>query len=783
MMQSIQLDKSGVSTSGSGGGAYSSDRRSSSSQDHFSSHGPPSSAGGSNTMMSTGKKKTDQVVLEFLYKTVEVVLLSRAYFQPSTPRRARFNLDIQELPHVRDLMRPCRDNVNEPVVLDIAMGSMLLERWQISYTNGMQSHSPLDVINQLREVCRRIGILLRSVYCLARILPAFPVSDRLKAQQEDLGHPVAGLEFEVASSDHAMQRQFESDQPKQRYSFIPIDTPFGTLQLSVLYRKRNDDLLSTIQRMPRLEPSSTPSSLQQHGAHHHDSGDANDDDEDDHPRTSLQMSSTLTHAIIQDYVPTSAHTTPTSSPHLQPSAPPVSHMSPIPAVSQTPLGRSSPMQIVHDVPNTLQDGPASSRIDHHETSRHSVESEGALTSGYHHPRHSPALSRRAMSLDLTLPPPPQYRITSQPMRIPHSANAAAIASSSSPLLHHGGIARAHSNHHPSIYTPPSSSSHAAAPHHLRSPVVYAHAHSLDAVASDFPQRHHHHHPHAAAATTSPHHHRPAPFPLAAAPYGCAVAAHHPRPADTSPRHFHSPLEQPSPAYFSPLLRHPNSAPLPRPSPRPQMPKAMPSPCLMPSSSVSNDVRFSVGSNNSQGSVDSGGRRVHPSSPPFSVPGVSSTHGSSHQVKSPNLFGVSQSPPFRGYSGELTSTSPPLTSATPPPLITWKDTGDGLHQRRRRLSLDGGLLAWGLVGGGSSGETVFGLSSQGRASGGTDMDSSSGLVDDQLCLPFATSSSSLSSTTGSGHDVMTVSAFLHELKQAPPLHPSHGRAAGRSSLVR
>ncbi|RHY15716.1 hypothetical protein DYB25_003635 [Aphanomyces astaci] len=438
MMQSIQLDKSGVSTSGSGGGAYSSDRRSSSSQDHFSSHGPPSSAGGSNTMMSTGKKKTDQVVLEFLYKTVEVVLLSRAYFQPSTPRRARFNLDIQELPHVRDLMRPCRDNVNEPVVLDIAMGSMLLERWQISYTNGMQSHSPLDVINQLREVCRRIGILLRSVYCLARILPAFPVSDRLKAQQEDLGHPVAGLEFEVASSDHAMQRQFESDQPKQRYSFIPIDTPFGTLQLSVLYRKRNDDLLSTIQSMCRLEPSSTQSSLQ-HCAHHHDSGDANDDDEDDHPRTSLQMSSTLTHAIIQDYVPTSAHTTPTSSPHLHPSAPPVSHMSPIPAVSQAPLVRSSPMQIVHDVPNTLQ-------------------------------------------------------------------------------------------------------------------------------------------------------------------------------------------------------------------------------------------------------------------------------------------------------------------------------------------------------GTFSGETVFGLSSQGRASGGTDMDSSSGLVDDQLCLPFATSSSSLSSTAGSSHDVMTVSAFLHELKQAPPLHPSIGRAAGRSSLA-
>ncbi|KAG9410833.1 hypothetical protein AC1031_018857 [Aphanomyces cochlioides] len=279
MMQSISLERSG---------AYASNSNPRGSFDPFGT-GPPSSGGSSNAV-STGKKKTDQVVLEFLYKTVEVVLLSRAYFQPSTPRRARFNLDIQELVHVRDAMRMYKDNVTQPVLVDIFMGATLLERWHISYTSGMQAQSPVDVINQLREVCRRIGILLRAVYCLARILPAFPVGDRLKTQQEDLGHPLVGLQYAIGSVDTDMQVQFDAAEPKQRYSFVPIDTPFGTLQLSVLYRKRNDDLLAAIEQMAVADHSTAAATT------------ATITRELDN--VSLKSSTSLENAIIQDYVPT-----------------------------------------------------------------------------------------------------------------------------------------------------------------------------------------------------------------------------------------------------------------------------------------------------------------------------------------------------------------------------------------------------------------------------------------------------------------------------------------------
>ncbi|ETW04724.1 hypothetical protein, variant [Aphanomyces invadans] len=696
MMESIQLDRSSVS---SGGGVYSSDRRSSSTQDHFQTHGPPGASGGypaNNTNVSTGKKKTDQVVLEFLYKTVEVVLLSRAYFQPTTPRRARFNLDIQELPHVRDLMRPCRDNVNEPVVLVIAMDGVLLERWQISYTTGVQTHSPLDVINQLREVCRRIGILLRSVYCLARILPAFPVGDRLKTQQEDLGHPVVGLQYALASStDAPLPWDFEPDQPKQRYSFVPIDTPFGTLQLSVLYRMHNDDLLAVIQRMTRL-PATSPQ--EQHAQYA----------DDDHPHASLQMSSTLTRAIIQDYVPTSANTTPTSSPLLQPSVAPsaVTNLTPLTAPPASPMLRSSPMRIVQEVTDhhtttshSLQDGRAAAMMPQHHDSHHRRDSDVQ-------PRDDMAVSppqaipRRHVSLDMTsaTTSSPQYRITSQPVRIPHSANAAAIASNSaasSPMTHHGsggGIVRAHSTHLNNMNQHPPHSLH----HHgsgSSGPSLYARAHSLDA-ATDFPQRHHHHQ-HAAVTSAT---HRPTQ-PLAA-PYGYV----HARPIDASPR-YNLPIA--SPAYSSsPLLRHPNSAPLPRPSPRhspshtPLSSTNSPHP-LMPVATT--DVRFSVGSS-SQGSASGDGQPRSASTSPehTSPPPAFLVHGSArigparefttngqpqqHHRGSP-LFGISQSPPFRGYSGELTPTSP-TTATTPSRLLTLKGTSAA-----ELVGLTRSLLPW------------------------------------------------------------------------------------------
>ncbi|KAF0684526.1 Aste57867_23525 [Aphanomyces stellatus] len=617
MMESINLDRSGN---------YGGNRGS-------QEHNMPSSSSGypsTNSTLSTGQKKTDQVVLEFLYKTVEVVLLSRAYFQPTTPRRARFNLDIQELTHVRESLRPYRDNVGQPLFLDIFMGSTLLERWHISYTSGMQSKSPVDVINQLREVCRRIGILLRTVYCLVRILPAFPVGTRLKTQQEDLGHVVAGLQYAVGAVDADMRQQFDAAEPKQRYSFVPIETPFGMIQLSVLYRKRNDDLLAAIQLM------APASAATKQAAAPLPVGDL-----DEH--VSLQTSRTLDNAVIQDYVPTTpkAHKVTPPSPILT-------------AIPRTP--GAAAMQVVQE---------------DHDDGTSSISSDYSM------------MSRRNSSMDDV-----GHHRTSQPVRIPQSAARAPPAKA---VAHPPAIAG------------------------RRDPnPTFQHAHSYDP-ADPLRQR---------------------PTTPLAAPYGYI----HARPADNPIKQQQ--YQQPPSSYLSstppvhspsPRL-HPNSAPLPRASPRAtSMP---PTTTTMMSSNPPLDGfvldAFKPGSLESTRSSSNGGGGS--SLPPFSVFG--------NPTRATSALGVSQSPPFRGYSGELLSASP--TTSTPPTRITFKE---------RRGSVDVGSN-WGI-----SPDTpdAFGL----------------GKDDTELCLPFAAKSTR--------EATMNVSTFLQQLKQAPPLHGTGGSAMAAVEL--
>jgi hypothetical protein len=193
-------------------------------------------------------------------------------------------------------MKTYRENVHQPVFLDIFMDSVLLERWYITYTHGMQSspsHSSEDIITQLRKVHQRIGILLRALYTLSRILPAFPVGQQLKCQEEDLGHPLVGLHFAIGSAEAQMALQFDSAETKQRYSFVPIDTPFGMLQLSVLYRKRNIDLLQKIRSM-------SPPLKNDRYLCGDDDDDVDDGSNDDLPPPAVMN---IEHTIIQDYVP------------------------------------------------------------------------------------------------------------------------------------------------------------------------------------------------------------------------------------------------------------------------------------------------------------------------------------------------------------------------------------------------------------------------------------------------------------------------------------------------
>ncbi|TYZ57520.1 hypothetical protein PybrP1_007694, partial [[Pythium] brassicae (nom. inval.)] len=190
-----------------------------------------------------GRMKTEQVVLELLYKAAELV----------------FNLDIEEAQCVRDAMAAWREDVHLPLAISIyadAAGAggrrrVLLEQWSVVYApldDGEQPHplgaarrgaspqptggAPRDVIQQLKEVCKKISVLLRTLYAFMRLLPAHRLFRR--------SYP-STLSYAIHAASSA-ERAFEREDPVGRYSFVPISTPFGTLTVAAVYRLDGDAL-------------------------------------------------------------------------------------------------------------------------------------------------------------------------------------------------------------------------------------------------------------------------------------------------------------------------------------------------------------------------------------------------------------------------------------------------------------------------------------------------------------------------------------------------------------
>ncbi|KAH7461351.1 Autophagy-related protein 13 [Phytophthora ramorum] len=208
---------------------------------------------------STGRAKTEQVVLEFLYKAAELIVQSRVNFQAEPDlrrgsRRARFNLDIEEVQMVREAMVAWKEDVRLPLAIDIFWDGdgqkVLLERWSVTFAaDGEASNTLLgstqDVIQQLKEVCKRISVLLRALFSFMRQLPAH----RLFAQS----YPsLLSYTMHAAPASDAT-RAFEAQRvAASGYSFIPIATPYGLLKVAAVYRRDCDQFT---ERQEQAAPS------------------------------------------------------------------------------------------------------------------------------------------------------------------------------------------------------------------------------------------------------------------------------------------------------------------------------------------------------------------------------------------------------------------------------------------------------------------------------------------------------------------------------------------------
>lgn len=121
---------------------------------------------------------------------------------------------------------------------------MLLERWTFAYTPAR--NDTVSVIAELRQVCKRIGVLLRALFSFVRLTPTHQLFRRVKGtdMSDGLGYSL----FESQSGRHLATvggrfekiddtLSFDRAIAVNRFSFVPIDTPFGMLKLSVAYRR------------------------------------------------------------------------------------------------------------------------------------------------------------------------------------------------------------------------------------------------------------------------------------------------------------------------------------------------------------------------------------------------------------------------------------------------------------------------------------------------------------------------------------------------------------------
>ncbi|KAJ0400026.1 hypothetical protein P43SY_004676 [Pythium insidiosum] len=253
--------------------------------------GPPGS-GGSGGLEAAGRIKTEQVIVEFFFKVAELVLQSRVQLPTENEhgnrghRRARFNLDIEEIPFIRDAMTPWKEDVHRPLVIDIYVDQndggggrggpsrVLLERWRVEYAsvgppaeteyhspyagrrqsspafqsphhsssplamsaghsqNVMAGGSTRDVIQQLKEVCKKIAVLLRALHSFMRLLPAHRIFRQ--SYPSTLAYEIHSPEEDVG----AVEQRFGGHAvATSQYSFLPITTPFGFLKVTTQYRR------------------------------------------------------------------------------------------------------------------------------------------------------------------------------------------------------------------------------------------------------------------------------------------------------------------------------------------------------------------------------------------------------------------------------------------------------------------------------------------------------------------------------------------------------------------
>ncbi|KAG2317628.1 hypothetical protein Bca4012_068533 [Brassica carinata] len=231
--------------------------------------------------------KAEQVIFEFFAKSLHIILESRTPFMSSRnfsgdqmiccspsssssssssvrPRDKWFNLALRECPAALESFDIGRRSSLEPLVVDVVLvarpfqmslsdqdelgcetkNEQVIERWLVQYdnrkvreaagsTSGNRRSSSSN--NKLQVMYKKAMLLLRSLFVMVRLLPAYKIFRELNSSGQICKFKLVP---KVPTIVEPFTRREEAEM--QKFAFTPVDTICGRLCMSVLYRSLSD---------------------------------------------------------------------------------------------------------------------------------------------------------------------------------------------------------------------------------------------------------------------------------------------------------------------------------------------------------------------------------------------------------------------------------------------------------------------------------------------------------------------------------------------------------------
>ncbi|KAL2550886.1 Autophagy-related protein 13 [Forsythia ovata] len=206
--------------------------------------------------------RLEQILNQFFLKNLHMILDSRVpAIRPSSRGEVKksdkwFNLVLGDRPSAMDNLSFWNRSFMEPMVIDVilvqelpksstehnsstTLGSEMvtetvIERWAVQHEHQRAVAHPISEASYKKTYKKSI-ILLRSIYSMLRLLPAYKAFRKRGSSQN------CDFDINYKVCTYAVPFSREEDELMKRHNFISIDTQQGALSVSVTYRRDLSD--------------------------------------------------------------------------------------------------------------------------------------------------------------------------------------------------------------------------------------------------------------------------------------------------------------------------------------------------------------------------------------------------------------------------------------------------------------------------------------------------------------------------------------------------------------